>query len=316
MAAKLESNQLELHYFFSDASHDIDAVVRNKCEAELLAIVYESASIFDIDINLTSLPPEDGGFRDVWKALGKNSAQINVLLVAVGVAVTIYFNYSPDDDERKKTLEELQIKELKLRIKALENAKPENTKDLSQALASKLSKSLKITKRRSNFYSQLQNYRKVSEISLAPRFSDSSLAVDEMKISRAEFNRFILSTNKLKVAEDASALIEIVSPVLKDGNYRWKGIYMDKTINFRLTDSKFRDSIFIDGLNFRAGTFIKCVLNIHRELDEIGEIKIKGYSVPTVIEIIDGTKVQKTLQGQAFLQAKTMRDNQSDMFKE
>jgi hypothetical protein len=74
--AVLTASNLELHYYFSDSSHDIDALVRNKCESELIAIVYEAASIFDIEIKLLSEPPEEGGFKEFWKALGKYSASI------------------------------------------------------------------------------------------------------------------------------------------------------------------------------------------------------------------------------------------------
>lgn len=306
-------NILELHYYFSDLSHDIDAIVRNKCESELLAIAYEAASIFDINLKLVAEPPEEGGFKEFWKALGDNSQQLQVLLVAIGVVTTVYFNYTPEDDQRKKMLEELQIQELKLRLKDIKSASDSEKLEVAEAMASKLSKNLKITKRKSNFYSHLSHYPKISFISLNA-LGGASRIRNEVKLSRLDFQKFILSTNKLKVQEDDSAEIEIISPVLKDGNYKWKGMYEEQPINFSLTDNKFRDSIFIDGLNFHAGTTIRCVLQVHRELDEVGEVKIKGYSVPTVIDVLDGQTAHRTKQGTAYLHAKGMRDKQSDLF--
>ncbi|NQZ87499.1 MAG: hypothetical protein HRT54_07945 [Colwellia sp.] len=307
-------NKLELHYYFSDQSHDIDASIRNECESEILAIVNEAASIFDISIKLLTEPPIEGGFRDIWKAIGDNSNQLQVLLVAIGVVTTVYFNYTPEVDERKKTLEELQIQELKHRLKGVNGATAEEKFEIANAVAIKLSKNLKIIKRKSNFYSHLSHYPKVSSISLNAINEQTVMTIKETQVSRQAFYKFILSTNKLKVMEDHTAEIEIISPVLKDGNYKWKGVYKEQVISFNMTDNKFRDSIFIDGFNFHAGTSIKCLLQVHRELDEVGEIKIKGYSVPTVIEILDGSTVHKTKQGKAYLHAKAMIDGQEDLF--
>lgn len=81
-----------------------------------------------------------------------------------------------------------------------------------------------------------------------------------------------------------------------------------------MVDNKFKESIFIDGLRFKSGTSISCVLRIHRELDEVGEIKIKRYSVPTVIEVLDGESPHVTPQGREQKHAKSMYDNQTDLF--
>ena len=37
------AEKLELHYFFEDESHFMNAFIRNKCEADLLAIAKEVA---------------------------------------------------------------------------------------------------------------------------------------------------------------------------------------------------------------------------------------------------------------------------------
>lgn len=304
---------LEMHYYFSDSSHEIDAVLRNKCESELLGIAYEAASIFDIGLKLVAEPSKEGGFRDFWKALGDNSPQLQVLLVAIGVVTTIYFNYNPEDHQRKKNLEELQIQELMLKLKNLSATTESEKLEVAEAMATSLSKSLKIIKRKSNLFTYLNNYPKVSFVSINA-LHDSKKLKSEVKLPRIDFRKFILNSDRLKVIEDEAAEIEIISPVLKDGNFKWKGMYKNQPISFKLTDSKFRDAIFIDGLNFHAGTTIRCLLQIHRELDEIGGVKVKGYSVPTVIDILDGPSAHRTKQGVAFLHAKIMKDNQGDLF--
>lgn len=41
-----DANRLQLHYYFDDESHFMDAHVRNKCEGELLAIIHEVSTNF------------------------------------------------------------------------------------------------------------------------------------------------------------------------------------------------------------------------------------------------------------------------------
>lgn len=307
-----EANKLELHYYFDDESHDIDAITRNKCEAELLAIISEVATLLDVNTKLITEIPLEGGFRDKWKALGDNSQQLQVILMAVGLLTTIYFTYDPEGDARTKELEQLQIQELKIKLKKMGSS--DDISEIAKVVANKVSKSLKVTKRKSNFYTHLNNDPKIKSISITPLDNKDSPITQENIIERKKFREFILSTNKLRAEEDDNAQIELISPVLKDGNYKWKGIYKDQTISFYMYDQKFKESIFIDGLNFHAGTSINCVLRTNRELDEIGEIKIKGYSVTTVIEVLDGQSPHETQQGKAHRHAKSMHDKQKDMF--
>jgi len=42
-------NKLELHYCFTDDDHTMDAIIRNSCERELLAIVNEIASLLEVE---------------------------------------------------------------------------------------------------------------------------------------------------------------------------------------------------------------------------------------------------------------------------
>jgi hypothetical protein len=305
-------NKLELHYYFDDDSHDINAITRNKCEAELLAIVLEVATLLDVDTKIIAEIPIEGGFKDKWKALGDNSQQLQVILMAVGLLTTIYFTYDPEGDSRTKELEQLQIQELKIKLKQMESS--DDINEIAKVTAKKISKNLKITKRKSNFYTHLNNDSKIRSISISALDDKNNPISQEKIIERRTFREFILSTNKLRSEEDDNAQIELISPVLKDGNYKWKGIYKDQTISFYMYDQKFKESIFIDGLNFHAGTSINCVLRINRELDEVGEVKIKGYSVLTVIEVLDGQSPHETPQGKAHRHAKSMYDKQEDMF--
>jgi len=307
-----EVNRLELHYYFNDESHNIDAVTRNKCEAEILAIICEVALLLDVNTKLISEIPLEGGFRDIWKAIGDNSPQLQVVLMAVGLITTFYFTFDPEGDSRSKELELLQIQELKIKLKGMKSSI--DAEEIAQIAVKKIAKNLKITKRKSNFYTYLNNDPKIQSISINTINNKNLPITQEQKIDRRTFKEYILNTNKLRAEEDDNAQIELISPVLKDGNYKWKGIYKDQIISFNMYDQKFKESIFIDGLNFHAGTSIICLLRINREIDEVGEIKIKGYSVTTVIEVLDGESPHETPQGKTHRHAKSMYDKQSDLF--
>jgi hypothetical protein len=74
-----------------------------------------------------------------------------------------------------------------------------------------------------------------------------------------------------------TAVIEIIAPVLKEGNYKWKGIYDGLPISFWMIDAEFKNSVFQKQLTFQHGSCINCVFNIQRKFNEIGEVKITGY---------------------------------------
>lgn len=310
------SNSLELHYYFSDKSHDIDSLVRNKCEAELLAIVYEVAASLSVDAKVITEASREGGFKEVWKLIEGNSSAITVVLQVVLILVTtIPLLVDSEKEELEKELIKLQIEESKHNLKEVQKG-IKNQEDIEENISKatgQLKKNLKIIKRKSNFYSALSSYPKVTKVGVVTLNDDFMPTSDELLVNRKDFRNFILSTNKLR-AEEVETEIEIISPVLKEGRYKWKGIYNNEPITFDMLDSAFKESVLIDDIPFKHGTSIVCVLRINRELDEVGDIKIKGYSVTTVIDKIDGVSVQETPQGKKYRYAKKQMENQGNLF--
>jgi len=310
------SNNLELHYYFSDKSHVIDSLVRNKCEAELLAIVYEVAASLGVDTKVITEASREGGFKEVWKLIEGNSSAIMVVLQVVLILVTtIPLLVDSEKEELEKELIKLQIEESKHNLKEVQKSikNQENIEENVSKATEQLKKNLKIIKRKSNFYSTLSSYPKVTKVGVVTLNDNFMPTSDELLVDRKNFRNFILSTNKLR-AEEVETEIEIISPVLKEGKYKWKGIYNNEPITFDMLDSTFKESVLIDDIPFKHGTSIVCVLRINRELDEVGDIKIKGYSVTTVIDKIDGVSVQETPQGKKYRYAKKQMENQGDLF--
>ena len=63
------ANKLEIHYYLANDEHSMNALVRNKCETELLAIFKEVCATFDIDLPVETLAYREGGLKEIWKFL-------------------------------------------------------------------------------------------------------------------------------------------------------------------------------------------------------------------------------------------------------
>lgn len=310
------ANKLELHYYFGDESHEIDALVRNKCEAELLGIILEAAALLEIDATLIKDAYREGGFRDIWKALGNNQSQITILLLVIQIIISAVPLFSSESKDLELEERRLSIEEKKLNIEKLkqEIEKGENEKEALDRAAAAVGSNLKIIKRKSNFYSQVEEYRKVDKIGIAVLDEKRRPIKDESSVPRSDFRKYILGTNRLRSEEDDAAVIEIISPVLKEGRYKWKGVYNQSPISFEMQDSAFRDAVLLENIPFQHGTRIVCVLVTYRELDEVGDVKITGYAVTTVLEKIDGDTVIETTQGKKYRHARKLADSQNDLF--
>lgn len=175
---------------------------------------------------------------------------------------------------------------------------------------------LKIRKHKSNFYSYLMSYSKVSKISTKGLSENNEEIISEKTVERKDFYKFILQTDELSAEIDEQAVIEIISPVLKSGNYKWKGLYDSEPISFYMKDKDFKLSIIRDGVKFKNGSNIECVLEKSRKIDNTGEIIISGYSVTTVMKKTDDSESFSTPQGQRYKRIQNEKKRQYNMFEE
>ena len=310
------ANKFELHYYLNDESHQINAFLRNKCEAELLAIISEISAILDIEAELVATAAKEGGFREFWDVVKGNANAITVVLLVAQLMLTVApMLHESEKEALEKELNRLQIEESKLNIQKLRKevkaAAP--SPETIERTAQHLSNNLKIIKRKSNFYAALSKKQEVSKIGFSVLNANFVPQTDERQVERRDFRKYVLNSNKLR-AEEVEAEIEIVSPVLKDGNYKWKGIYNDQPISFDMLDLAFKDMVLLDNIPFQHGSSIICILRIGRELDEVGDVKVTGYAVTTVIEKIDGSTSIETSQGKKYRHAKKYIEGQGTLF--
>jgi hypothetical protein len=311
------ANKLELHYYFddSDNSHTMNAFVRNRCEFELLQIYSELQKELELDVKVETEAFEEGGLIEVWTFLADNAIQITLLLTALSQVISRI-------PLKKTKLEEkdlkLSIEERKLNLKALKKElKGKEPKQITiQNLNLIIDSNPKIIKHLSNYYKQLYNYPKVKKISTTKLSINKTKVEEPQFIARTEFDKFVIESDELKSEIDETATIEIISPVLKKGKYKWKGVYgkIGEAVDFYMKDKIFKQSVIAEGIEFKNGTFIDCILEKSRKINEIGEIYTSAYSVLTVLKKHYENTVEETPQGKRFRKEKEAEKQQFKLF--
>lgn len=267
-------------------------------------------------VTVESVAYGEGGLIETWQFIGKNSNQLTLLLSFI---VLIFSRIPLSDREQAKLTKEatrLSIEEKRLSIEKLQRElqSGEVVETTLESASTAIDGNLKVAVRKSNFFKNLVGYKRVTGIGLTPLSKDSVPTENERFIGRAEFNKFILLTDKLPVLIIEDATIEIVAPVLKEGNYHWKGIYQGAPISFSMIDEEFKNTVLREKVSFQHGSVIECVLNVHRKFDEIGDIVITGHSVVTVIKKTDGSVSFDTIQGKRHIAHKKFIEDQINLF--
>lgn len=313
-------NKFEIHYYFdeSDNSHTMDAFVRNRCEYELLQIYSELQKELETDIKVETEAFEEGGLIELWTFLSENAVQLTILLTALSQALSrIPLGKSKlEKKDLKLSIEEkkLNIKVLKEQLKANKNQDIFNIEDLNLII----DHNPKILKHISNYYKHLYSYPKVKKLSTTKLKKNKEKAEEPMFVHRNDFAKFIIESDELESTIDENATIEIISPVLKKGPYKWKGIYgkVEGAIDFYMKDKIFKQSVIAEGIEFKNGTFIDCVLEVSRKISEIGEIYNSSYSVLTVLKKHYENVMIETPQGKKYRQKKEAEKNQMSLFND
>jgi len=298
-----KSNQFQIHYYFTDNSHGFSASVRNDCERELLNLYQDVAKTLDLKLLVQSEPSKEGGFIDVWKFLGENINQVTLIVSAIAIIL------SRKPVENKK-LTQLQIENLELdnELKKSElqqlQLKAKNEEDIDEDLIIKvvelLSLNYRIIWRRSNFYKEIIKYKRVFKVSGQRLYEDLPVGVDR-EIQRNDFHNFILLTDELPENEINEAKIDLISPVLKSGNFLWKGFFNNDIISFDMQDSAFRAMIQNGEMILNNKVTLSTLLIQSRKIDENGHIKVTKSIVTLVIDYSINGVQYITKDGQAFL---------------
>ncbi|GEM50802.1 hypothetical protein EB1_05920 [Empedobacter brevis NBRC 14943 = ATCC 43319] len=285
---KIFSNQIELHYYFHDESHEIDAFFRNESEKELLILFQEIINDLDLRVRIESSPPKEGGFIEIWKFVNENNEIIN-LIVSV---VTLILSRYPIKDKRldKAQIENLELDNLlkKEELKKLGISYKGNIDENTfKKIIDFLLKNYKIVWRRSNFFKKLTLNKQIKKISIRKLYNFTP-TTKESELRLGDYEQFILFNEDIPDIKDNEVTIDLISSVLKQGNFRWRGFLNGQIINFVMEDQKFKKLVFDGSIIHNNNVKLKVILNHSRKIDEGGQIRITKYYVTKVISYIVG----------------------------
>lgn len=279
-------NKLELRYYFNDKSNYMDAMIKHRSEKEVLSLVRTLADMLDIKMTVycESFAQQEG-FREIWSVAGENSRLISVLLnlfMQVWTRPSLLVGGQPVVDRSVADEEKMQ-REIALLRSNLRKKMPGIT--VTRELVELLSASPRFCKCKSNFYEAVRGYPKVTKFTLRELNENNRSRSGSLEVKREQFDYYILRSDELPSVKDNKATIEIISPVLKDARYRWKGIYNKggETIDFYMCDEDFKKDMFDEKIAFKSGMCIDCVLEVQRKMSELGEVVNISYTVETVI---------------------------------
>jgi hypothetical protein len=88
------AEKLQLHYYLNNGSHSMDALVRNKCEAEILAVIQEISNVLALPSNVKDLTE----VKMSYSVLGPNAA---LAFRSKNFSVIFYSNYIPFEYQPK-----------------------------------------------------------------------------------------------------------------------------------------------------------------------------------------------------------------------
>ena len=139
-----------------------------------------------------------------------------------------------DESDRREKEVEIDGKELENESKRLKNEeqrlKNEKIKQELKDVVIKIDSNQKIKKYKSNFYEEIEKEKRIQKILFAVEDNYRLPISKEHYILQENCKEYILPSNEIETEPIEDAVIEIISPVLKKGNYKWKGIYNNNAI--------------------------------------------------------------------------------------
>ncbi len=315
----LKENTIELHYWFNDDSHTMSAIIFNKCEYEFLGIAKEIAQKLKIEIEIEVEPLKEGGLRSWFKfnSKDKDTLKLGVILYLItnilGAPITATLDELTrmaiqtvfESEEVKQLKAQKQIAELKYDIARIEA----ETKRLSQSIDENI-----VNKKRSNYYESISTCCKIDKVSVSITDSSKSNVYLLKEVRKKDFFNYIMTSDDIEPDNDENAIIEIVSPVLKKGKYKWTGIYNGEVITFAMKSNEFKTLVQTGKVLFKNGSSINCHLIINKKINAEGEVKTSGYEVVLVNHYFENDKPVETPEGKRKRQIRESEEKQLKLF--
>lgn len=279
-----DQEEFKIHYYLRDGSHEMDAVVRNRCETEVLGLLGEVSKVLGVQFKVDLVPPAPGGWEEHLLIIGQYREQITFIRDIVCSIFTmagagLFFRHKLRQSEQQTILNDLAIAKAKCEIDKMKreaaHAADGKTAELGleapmtpEAIASALLGKQKIKRKRSNLYRTLSAYSKVEAVGFSNQHRRGAA---ENIVRRHEFDAYISEPEDMEPVIYERVKMEVVSPILRGGDHPWRGAFQGKTISFELEDAGFRRQVRDQEVSFQNGTTLLCDLEIQLREDETGE---------------------------------------------
>ena len=120
----MNKEHLEIHYYFDDQSHSMEAEIYNKCSEQIVIIFKEIAQILDIKINIEIEGTKEGGLREFFTVIYKNVSQ-PLPAGIIPVIIIFIITYDPKDTQLKDLdieIKKEQLNKEKIPLNSLKKA--------------------------------------------------------------------------------------------------------------------------------------------------------------------------------------------------
>ncbi len=312
---KAES-ELLVHFHLPPGVHELDAFVLHRCEGEFLALLKEIGRQLEVPFEVEVQAYGEGGLKVLLKLVGSHAAALSLIggtAAGIYTAVDWYSYKRPlqqqqidrntfelDRDKRlaEQQIEqnELNLKRARIELKKLEQEASPTAPTMPETNASKplpleptpqpedvipaLICQRKIVRHRSRFYEQLLEYDKVTQVGFAQ--SHHPTVAEEIVVARQHFAGYVVTLDEIAPTTLLMTPLEIVSPVLGRGTYKWRGILDKKVISFEIQDQSFLTRVATRKVKFQTGTTLVCDIEVKPRETESGETDRPCYTVLTV----------------------------------
>ncbi|MDZ7919357.1 hypothetical protein [Rhodoferax sp.] len=317
-ASDSESGEFKIHYHLNGGVHRMDATVRNRAEGELLALLKEVGVVLGLPVQVETHAYGEGGLVEYLDLIFQNKEQIAAVMALLSPLLGAPFYIDKIKQSKQQTaLNELNLQKIKLEIKEKEDSAtlreaekvkrvesknkvfeletPPTADEIAQALLTRK----RVARRRSNYYEALLVDSKIEAVGFAPSHDKD---VMELRVARGNFSSYVIARSDLEPLIYERISLEIVSPVLRSGAIKWRGIFDKKVVSFELLDQAFRSEVASQKVQFQNGTTLVCDFEVHQREDDIGDIEIAGYAVTKVYEVNTPLALQQRREEQLPLQ--------------
>src|SRR5450830_781914 len=263
--------EFKVHYHIVRGLHQIDAITRNKAEAELLALMSELSSAIGVSFQIETTARAEGGVIELWNFVFQHKEHITFVMAILTplLGAAPFYKAKLRQSKQQTVMNELTIQKLKLELAEKEDAASERaekkegkTESLPlepqltpEEVAHALLSRKKIARRRSNYYERLTEDPRIEAVGFAQTHRP---AANEQVVNRDQFSNFIVARAELEPLIYRDTIIEIVSPVLRSGGLKWRGVFEKKVISFELEDQRFQERVAAKQVQFQNGTLLRC----------------------------------------------------------